>query len=91
MEFHCLYDCTPGLLPQLLFYGSVGALGFFAARWRRWTLILSLPVLLLGGGILFALGWPTWRERALQYGSLLLPLVGALTTRLFRHSRRASA
>ena len=90
MNFECLADCTPRLLPQLLFYGAVGGLGFFAARWRPWTLWLSLPILLLGGGILFATGWPGLRDRALQYGSLLLPLLGAASVRLFKQ-RDASA
>ena len=77
----CLADCPPPLLPMIAFFVGLGVIGLFGARWRRWTLFVSLPVLFVGGGFLFPTAWPDAVVSSLQLGSLLLPLLGALMPR----------
>ncbi len=49
MNMECLHDCGPsGVGIALLLVGALGA--FVAARWSRWSLLGTVPLLVVGLG-----------------------------------------
>ena len=87
MDMTCLADCkVSGLVLGLLYGGAVAA--FATALWSRRSLLLTVPVLVLGLGYAgIAEGWHNPWRAAIVLG---LPLLGALLPRVAaRRSRTA--
>ena len=83
MNMECLHDCGPsGLVIALLLVGALG--GFAAARWSPWSLLVTLPVLLVGVG--YAGRDTAFGDLglALTAGVLGIPVLGSLRGRRSR-------
>ena len=77
MNMECLYDCGPSrIVIALLLAGAVA--GFAAARWSRWSLLVSLPVLLVSLGYAGAETAFGDLGLALNVGVLGVPILGAI-------------
>jgi hypothetical protein len=87
MDMTCLADCkVSGLILGLLYGGAVAALA--AAWWSRWSLVVTVPALLLGlGYVSIEEDWTNPWRAAIVLG---IPLLGALLPRVAaRRSRTA--
>jgi hypothetical protein len=53
----CLADCPPSVFTALLTFVCIAGFGFALARWRRWTLILWIPLTYLVAAPFMFNGW----------------------------------
>ena len=85
MHFQCLADCPPSLVALVAYCLGAGGAGLLAARWRPWSLVVSIPAIVAGYIALFGAPWRNaWVEIALKGFSLILPALGALSRRWAR-------
>lgn len=80
MNLQCGFDCGPTNVEWMLL--AVGALcGLGLARWRRWTVALTIPALLVLWTVMFADAWSAALAPILGLLVALMPLVGLRSRR----------
>ena len=78
----CLEDCPPSLVVTALTFLVIASVGFIFARWRRWTLLIWLPVSFLVAAPLLNNGWQIDDRGWLAMGAgWIVALLGGLRPR----------
>ena len=89
MELQCLEDCPASAVAVWLTFLTLGGLGFALARWRRWAVVLWLPLSFLIASALFHTGWGV--DDKVPTAAGVGAIVGLLGTLRARRSRAEAA
>jgi len=72
------------MLWLIAFHAGFAAAAFVLARRRPWTLVASLPLILLGPFIVFGEWWYRTADYVIRAAALVVPILGALSRLGFR-------